>query len=240
MSGYVRAVTRCDLSVCEHNWAYATEHAMAIDQHWHARLADNPNFFNGRLHLLFDSEFQDGGFHGRLLRTDFKSYLYWRDQGFADASVRDAFGSALLRSADGCVILGRQAPGHVNSGLTYLPGGFIDHRDVQNDGRIDVAGSVLREVHEELGLSPNHFSITPGAKLTFAGPLVSVAIELVSPLPADELLKVARAHISSQADAELEDVVAVASLRDLTDLSMPDYAQVLLASLLGEETHSVS
>ena len=113
----------------------------------------NPRYFNGVVHLVDDVRLDgDSASMLRFVRTDFKSYLFWRDQGFPEAGVLDGFGSALIRSSDGHMMLGRQRAGNVNAGLAYPPAGFIDEQDVEADGSIDIAGSVAREVSEETGI----------------------------------------------------------------------------------------
>jgi hypothetical protein len=175
----------------------------------------------------------DGCFTGELLKTDFASFLYWREHDYPDHSVRDCFGSALLRSSDGRIILGRQSPGHINSGLTYLPGGFIDHRDVATDGTVDIGASVAREIAEELGLPEGTFGAVPGAYLTFDGQLLSIAIEHVSKYDAAALMLRAATFIASETDSELEAVIAVASRADYTHLAMPGFTKALLDVVLA-------
>lgn len=221
------------LRVIQAGWQYAIEQAAEIAAHWQHRLAQNPGFFNGPIHLLREWKIDNGHFTGDLLRTDFASFLYWREHDHPDRSVRDCFGSGLLRSSDEKIILGRQSPGHINSGLTYFPGGFIDHRDVDADATVDVAASVSREITEELGFAPGTFVSRPGAYLTLEGQLLSIAIDHVSPLSADELVRMARSFIASEPDSELEDVVAVATPADLVSLPMPPFTRLLLQTLLG-------
>jgi 8-oxo-dGTP pyrophosphatase MutT (NUDIX family) len=226
-------VGACRLSVGESRWGFEDEHARQIDDHWARRSAESSRFFNGIIHLLEDGEIGPGGYEGRLLRTDFKSYLYWRDTEFPEAGVRDAFGSALIRSAEGHVVLGRQREGNINAGLTYLPGGFIDPRDIGGDGVVDIDGSVARELAEETGLViGTHLVAEAGYLLTFSGPLVSVACRFRSPLGSAVLGRLISDHIAADRDAELAAPVIVSCREDLAGLSMPSYAHVLLDHLL--------
>ena len=213
-------------------WAFAATQADAIRAHWQARLQQNPGFFNGPIHILHTWDLAGGHFTGDLLRTDFASFLYWREHAYPDKSVRDCFGSALLRSSDGRIILGRQSPGHINSGLTYFPGGFIDHRDIGPDGAADIQASVARETEEELGFPAGTFVAKPGAYLTFEGQLLSIAIDHVSHLDAAALLATADRFIASESDPELEAVVAVARRADFKDTAMPPFTRALLETLL--------
>jgi 8-oxo-dGTP pyrophosphatase MutT (NUDIX family) len=230
-SGRVLRIDRCDLRVAGERWAFADRYGAEIDAHWARRKADNPAFFNGTLHLMTRHDLAEGAFTAQLVRTDFKSFLYWRETGAPDRSVADAFGSALLRSVEGHVLLGRQRPGNINGGLAYLPGGFIDARDVVEDGAIDIEASIARELAEETGLEPAALERTPGFILTFLGPMVSIAAEFRSPLPAEELCAAISAHIAAEADPELAEMVVVRSARDLDGLDVAAYASVLLPAL---------
>lgn len=230
--GVVR-VTACALKLAARRWHYQTDQAAAIERHWQARLLERPQMFNGVVHLLDEGLCGTDGFSGELLATDFKSYLHWRDAGFPAAGVRDAFGSALIRSAEGYVLLGRQRAGNINAGLAYLPGGFIDARDVTSAGTIDIAASILRELHEETGQLPVDFHIVPGFLLTRWQALMSFALELVSPLPADALRQRIMEHIAADPHSELVDAVIVRSTAEAREAGVHPYAGVLLEWLFA-------
>ena len=227
-------VAACELKVVPQRWNYAAENAAAIELYWQESLIERPQMFNGTVHLLVEGQCDSRGFAGYLLATDFKSYLHWRDAGFPAAGARDAFGSALIRSAEGHVILGRQRAGNINAGLAYLPGGFIDARDVTPAGTIDIAASILRELHEETGQSPSDFRIVPGYLLTRWNALLSFGLELVSPLPADALRERIMQHISCDQHSELIDAVIVRSAAEAREAGVHPYAGVLLEWLFGE------
>jgi 8-oxo-dGTP pyrophosphatase MutT (NUDIX family) len=229
--GRVVRIDRCNLSVTAGRWAFADTHRAEIDVHWERRKSDNPAFFNGALYVMTRHILTDGDLRAEFARTDFKGVLYWRETGFRDASVADAFGSALIRSAEGHVLLGRQRPGNINGGLAYLPGGFIDARDERADGLIDIEASIARELAEETGLTPSMLHRVPGFTLTFADPMLSIAVEYRSAEPAEALRAKIHDHIAAETDPELSDVVVVTSARDLVGLAVPAYATVLLGDL---------
>ena len=237
----VQRVDRCVLETVVQPWPFARDNGAAIDAHWQSSSAANPAMFNGVIRLVADASIEatlgdgpDRTFHATLLRTEFKCYLYWRSLGFPDTGVRDGFGSALIRSADGHIVLGRQRRGNINAGQCYLPGGFIDPRDVLANGIVDIDASIAREVAEETGLGPADLDALPGYLLTFAGPLISIAREHRSRLNAAELRARIRAHIAEDPQSELTDAVIVRSPADLVGLDMPSYAQVLLPWLFAK------
>jgi len=214
-------------------WTYAVNHRDVIDAHWRMAIAANPNFFNGTIHVLTRMHVTDGHFDATLAPTDFKNFLYWRDEGFPqEARVKDAFGSALIHSREGYIILGRQRPGNINEGQAYLPGGFIDHRDVTVEGTVDLRASVAREVAEETGLGPNELAPGEGFIVTDVHPHVSFAVPYTSHLSADELVARIRSHIATEADPELAEPVVLKSPADIEGRSVTHYARALLASPL--------
>lgn len=229
--GSVDRFESCGLEVVDEPWPFAAAQRAAIDAHWQARTAANPAFFNGIVHVLCRQSHGAGRFSAAFRQVEFKSFLYWRDHGYPEAGVRDGFGSALIRSAEGHVLLGRQGGGHLNSGLAYLPGGFIDPRDVDEQGRVDIEASVRRELLEETGLGPADLERVPGVIVTRAGPHVSIAVELRSPLAAEALRSRILTHLGRVDQSELVDIVVVRGGDELRPEEMPVFTAVLLREL---------
>ena len=146
--------------------------------------------------------------------------------------MRDGFGSALICAADGAIVLGGRRAGNVNGGLAYLPGGFIDGRDVASDGRIDIAASIARELEEETGLTAKDVTVQPGYLVTITGPHVSIAKTFHSGLDAEELMRKIESHLAADATSELDGMVIVRDVRDLEGLAMPSYARLLIGEIL--------
>lgn len=232
-SAKITFVDDCDLSVSGEPWAFARDNADAIEAHWQHCLAANPAYFNGRVFMLSQSRIESGCFYGRLIEVEFKTFLYWKEMGQTDTTVCDVFGSALIRSGDGAILLGRQRAGNLNAGLVYLPGGFIDPRDADAVGRVDIRASVLREVEEETGLRAHTLAVSDGFLITTVGQQVSIAVELVGDGEAARMMTFMRDAVAHEAAPELEEIVAVRTQADLERLPMPDYAQVLLRHVLA-------
>jgi ADP-ribose pyrophosphatase YjhB (NUDIX family) len=227
-------VSNCKFRTAPGSWAYAAGHSEAIEDNWRRAVADNPQFFNGVIHLIDELSLEDGALNARLLCTDFKSYLFWRKAGLPQAGVLDGFGSALIRSSDGAIVLGRQREGNVNGGLAYLPGGFIDARDVVGDGSVDIAASVARELLEETGLTAPVVKAQPGFIVTQTGAHVSLAVAYEASEDAAALKKRIEDHIGTDPVSELTEVIVIRGLSDLEGLAMPSYARLLLKSLLKD------
>jgi hypothetical protein len=230
----VTKLSSCSLRLGRAGWAFADRNAETINACWAKTKQSNPSYFNGVIHLVDEVAISGGALEALLLRTDFKSYLYWREQGFPPADVLDGFGSALIRSAEGHIMLGRQRLGNVNGGLTYCPAGFIDEQDVDDAGFIDIEQSALREATEEIGIEPGVLVREEGFYLTRSGPQLSIAVPFRAQMPTADFLRCAERHIARSDHSELEAIVPIAGPRDIEGLSMPRYMRTLLQAIFAE------
>jgi 8-oxo-dGTP pyrophosphatase MutT (NUDIX family) len=225
--GGASRLAHCALSVSAEPWPYAERHKAEIAAHWEASRRARPKLFDGPTYLLRSYAIEDRALTGTLVRTDFKSFLYWREHGHADRGTHDAFGASLIRSAEGYVLLGRQSEGNMNAGSVYPPSGMIDDDDVRA-GTIDIEASIARELAEETGLTPADLKRTPGYVLAISGSHVAIAIEWRSALDAQALRERILAHIHSEDAPELADVVIVRSPTDVGNFPVQDYAVSML------------
>jgi hypothetical protein len=225
-------VADVNLRVVDGSWAFAARNRADIDLHWERRLRESPAFFNGIVHVLTQRSLsEEGVLSASFVRTDFKSFLYWRETGWRDDSVMDSFGSALILSAEGHALLGRQRAGNMNGGLCYPPCGFIDPGDIGPDGIIDLEGSVAREIAEETGLAAPAIRRSGGYVVTQVGPVLAMSALYRSPLADEALLAEAGRHIAGDAKSELTDFLLAKPGADTSEVPMPDYARALLRHL---------
>jgi 8-oxo-dGTP pyrophosphatase MutT (NUDIX family) len=224
-------VTRCALALSDEPWSYAQRHADAIAAYWKGISAERPKMFDGCVHMLTSYVLHDGTLSGTFARTDFKSFLYWREHGMEPPAL-DAFGSSLIRSCDGCILLGRQVEGHLNGGFAYPPSGMIDASDAVA-GAIDIDNSIARELEEETGLIPTDLERRPGYIVTLYGCQLSIAIEWLSRESATVLRERILAYVARQPDPELADVIIVRSLAEIDDPSILSYARAELRLALS-------
>jgi 8-oxo-dGTP pyrophosphatase MutT (NUDIX family) len=228
----VHDVATCLLRAGDGAWDFGAKNAAAIETHWQARLQTHPGYFNGVIHVMNAHRMDASHFEADFIPTDFKTFLYWKDHGYCTPEADDAFGSAIIQSAEGHVLLGRQAAGHLNSGLYYLPGGFIDPRDISANGTIDIVASVAREIGEETGLTTADLTRRPGFLITRVGRLVSIGVTFQSPLPGAELRARILANLSAMRDCELDDIALVGDVGALAELAVPPYAAFAVQHLL--------
>ncbi len=225
-------LANCTFDVADWRWPFALEHAEAIVRDWERRLSRIPQLFNGTVYLLRDHSIGGDTLRGTFFKTDFRTFLYWRDHRSAETeAVREGFGASIIRCAEGHVLLGRQGPGQLNSGRIYPPSGLIDGEDVRG-GAIDIDGSIVRELAEETGLGPDNMQRVPGYIVTLVGQQVAIAAEWRSALGADELRARVLAFIRRQAAPELDDIVTVRERAGIDENTMPPHAQAVLRTLL--------
>ena len=245
-------VAHCSCRLAADDWLFARALADRIDQNWIAETRDNPAFFDGIVLLTKAYEINSGACgHAAdvnatgkdavssadalsvvLFETRFRNYLLWRREGFRDAGAIDGFGSAIVRSADGAILLVRQLAGNVNEGLSYFPSGFIDRRDVDADGSIDISASIARELSEEVGLQAQDLTRQPGFIVTRAGPHLSIGVVYDSPLTAKALSERIQAYLGRTTDREIETTTFVREKADLKTLVLAPHCAVLLGRLL--------
>ena len=223
----------CVLHATDWTWPLAQAHADEIEADWRRRHGEIPTMFNGVIYLTCNHTLDGAAFGGTLFKSDFRTLLYWRARpDAAHEPVRETFGSSLIRSAEGYLLMGRQGPGQLNSGRIYPPGGLIDGNDVR-DGAIDIDASIARELAEETGLSVADVERVPGYLVVFTGLKIAIAIEWRSALPAAALRERILGFVRSQAEPELTDIVTVAGHADIDDEHMPPHARILARTVLS-------
>nr|WP_245404675.1 NUDIX hydrolase [Ancylobacter gelatini] len=210
-------------------WALADERRVEIEAHFARLKQANPHLWNGAILMLGAHDLAGGVLSGRYKRTDFASLLWWRDHGCPE--LCNAFGMGALRGSDGAFVLGRMAPWTANAGRIYFAAGTPDLGDITTDGRVDIDGSVLREIEEEVGLTAADFLPPPegGRALhgVFAGRRIALMREIVTRLPGEELAARLREHLAAQKRAELDAIILARSPADI-DPAMPDFIRAYL------------
>jgi hypothetical protein len=214
-------LTRAELRFAPRPWPFAQARRAEIDAHFATLSRGNPHAFNGRVLMLHTFAIEDAVLRGAYFETDFASFIAWRDWAWPDMSVRNCFGQAALRAADGAFVLGVMAAHTMNAGRVYFPSGTPDLEDVVGD-RVDLDGSVLRELAEETGLTAADVSLDPGWHAVLAGPRLAMLKPVRSPLCADELRARILAHTAGEAHPELADVRIARGPSDLDDM-MPAF-----------------
>lgn len=210
------------------DWHFATERRAEIDAHWVKFLADKPQSFNGQVFLQHRWQVADGVYSGRYLQTDYASFLAWREFGFPGQPMRNGFAMAALQANDGAFLLGRMGAWTANPGKVYFAAGTPDPGDLQPDGRIDLAASVLREMEEETGLRPEEVNVGQGWIAVELGTRAAFMRSVSIDLPAEAARALMLARMPDLAHPELSDIVICRSAEDIDPVAMPLFQQVFL------------
>jgi hypothetical protein len=217
---------RLDLRFVPRAWPFAEQRRGEIDGYFQSLKREKPGLWNGRVMLLHQWSLADSCLGGDFFETDFASFLAWRDWGFPDDAVCNCFAQAALRAADGAFLLAVMGAHTSNPGHIYFPSGTPDPDDICGE-RVDLDGSVMRELVEETGLSTQDVTADPGWHAVLAGPRVALMKVLRSPEHANTLRDRIRAHLARQATPELSDMRIVRGAAD-RDPMMPPFVVAFL------------
>ncbi len=227
----IHRVTTLDLSLKPWVWAFAAERRTDIKLHFAIKQREKPKLWNGRILLGRDPVFTGSGFSAKFFETDFASFLAWRDWGFPDQSVFNGFGMGALRCSDGVFALGEMGPDTANTGHVYFPSGTPDLDDI-SDGAVDIAGSVVREIEEETGLTSADYHADAHWDCVVSG----VSIAIIRMLSVDMTGEKLRARIESNLARQIEpELSAIHLVRELSDLTaaMPRFVTAFLEAQLA-------
>ncbi|HEY0291993.1 MAG TPA: NUDIX hydrolase [Hansschlegelia sp.] len=202
----------------------------AIDAHWARAKAANSGLFNGRVMLASSVEIVGGRLEARFHETGYATYLWLRAGGNAAYPTWNVFSAAAVVTSDGAVLLGRMAPHTATAGQIYFPAGTPDRDDLVGD-RVDLEGSLARELMEETGLGQPIVRPTETRFVVIDRSLYACMRRFDTDLDAATLAGRVEAHFLSEERSELDQVALVRSMADLTDAS-PPYVHAAIAYLL--------
>ena len=219
-------VTTLDLPVRPFSWPFATERREDIEAHFAARQAEKPQMWNGPVLLGRKPAFSGDCFRAVAFETSFASFLSWRDWGFPDEEVFNGFGMGALRCSDGAFALGEMGSQNATAGRVYFPSGTPDPNDIR-DGKVDISGSVAREMEEETGLVPADYRADPDWDVVVMGSIIAMIRILDVALTGEALRGRIEANLARQQQPELAKIHLVRGPGDLTS-NMPHFVTAWL------------
>ncbi len=222
----IEPISRLDLRLADGGWDFAEARRHGIAEHWRRVTAEKPFLWNGDVLLCNQAEVVDDVFAARFVKTDYASFVAWRDWGVPDRSVSSCFGVAAVFSSDQALLIGVMGPWTLNAGKAYPPSGSLESRDVRADGTVDLLGSMATELREETGLDLAQ-SEAGEMVVIFEGPRIAVARRHDVPHDFATMERIFAAHRRSEAEPELERIEAVWHASQ-TDSRMPIYAQEII------------
>lgn len=225
-AGTVARLNRLELSFVPRPWPFAVGRRAEIDAHFERAQVERTGIWNGQVLLMHRHRLEGGALEGAFLQTDFASFMAWRDWGFPEAGVSNCFSMGALRARDGGWILGVMAPHTSAGGKIYFPAGTPDPADIV-DGKVDLAGSVIREVGEETGLGTGDFLEEDGWHCVVDGARIALMKVLNAHASAEELRRRILDHLARDKAPELSDIRIVRSRRDF-DPMIPRFITTFL------------
>ena len=225
----------CAFEPCR--WDFAEARAAEIASHWAEALRGKPRMFDGRVLLMHRGAVETGPdgrrvFRGAYLETSFSAFLFWRDIGLPPAGVRNGFGMACLSGADGGFVLGEMGTHTANAGAIYFASGTPDPGDVR-DGRVDIEGSIRRELREETGLDAAALDVEPGLTLVMDACRVGFMKRVRSPETAAALVARIASFLARDPEPELARMHVIRSAAEIGPAVQVSAAAYLRAKLGG-------
>jgi 8-oxo-dGTP pyrophosphatase MutT (NUDIX family) len=224
----IHRIATLDLNCRDWSWPFADQRRDEIDAHFALMRRQTPEMFNGRVLLGRNPVFDGDRFSADYFETDYASFLAWRDWGFPDAQVFDVFGMGALRASDGAFVMAEMSRQTANAGKIYFPAGMPDRSDLRGTV-VDIAGSVVREVEEETGLTPADYRISEHWDCVVTPSSVALLRILDAALPSAALCAKLEANLAAQTKPELSALHLVWSVRDLLPM-MPSFIHAFIAA----------
>lgn len=236
--GAVIHLTEIDATLGAHDWAFAREQRAEIDAFWARRQAGAPAMFDGRVLLQHEGQIEGSVFRARYFETAYSSFLAWLQMGVPGRMPRNGFAMAALTASDGAFLLGKMGENTANAGKVYFAAGTPDLGDVTPDGRVDLAGSVTRELMEETGLRLDEVRVGTGWTGVFAEKRVAFMREVAIDMPAEAARLLILERMKTLHEEELSDIVIIRSMADCAAHNMPSFMTDYLAYVFEGESRA--
>ncbi|QRM30897.1 NUDIX hydrolase [Microvirga sp. VF16] len=225
----IRRVTRVEACLRPLDWEWPKHNREFIAENWKRRTAGKPQMFNGRVLLLQDVAFEQDLCRGTYFEVDYADFVAWIDKGYPDPAIANGFAMGALRGSDGAFICGVMGNGTTNAGRVYFPAGTPDCEDLRSEGSVDLAGSLIRELEEETGLSESDYHVDDEWIIVQRWPTIALLRMVTLPVMAEEGAAKIRANIAAQHEPELQDVRIVRGKEDIDPERMPLFLQSFFA-----------
>ncbi|CAN1544595.1 hypothetical protein MCEMSEM23_01908 [Rhabdaerophilaceae bacterium] len=232
-SSEIFALDDIDADFEPYDWTFPRDHAASIQDIWARETAIKPELFNGRVLIQHRGERDGTIFRCGYSETDYRSFLSWHRMGHPPPRMRNGFAMAALKAADGAFLLGEMASHTANAGKIYFAAGTPDLDDVV-DNKVDLAGSVLREMSEETGLLADEVRVGQGWIAVSSAERIAFMRPVRIDLPAIEARAMMLGRMKLLAEQELADVHIIRGLADLDEARMPGFQLAYLRFVLAD------
>jgi 8-oxo-dGTP pyrophosphatase MutT (NUDIX family) len=228
VNGAIVPLAGLEARIEPYDWAFKRESRREIAAHWAAISAGKPAMFDGRIMLQHRAAIESGIFRAGYFETDYSAFMSWRDFGHPGPIVRNGFAMAALRAADGAFLCGVMGGHTANPGKVYFAAGTPDPSDARPDGRLDLAGSVTRELEEETGLTIDEIVVEESWTAVILPGRIAFMRPVRVPMPAEEARALMLARMATQDEPELADIAIVRGPEDAARFDMPPFMRPYL------------
>lgn len=202
------------------DWVFPRDHADEIEAIWASESAGKPALFNGEVLIQHRGSIEGRVFRAGYSLTHYKPFLAWNRLGHPPPQVRNGFAMAALKSSDGAYLLGEMGAQTANAGKIYFAAGTPDRGDII-DGRVDLAGSAIRELSEETGIRKDEVVVGTGWTAILGTARVAFMRPVFIDLPATEARALMLDRMQHLEGQELADIHIIRSVGDLDAVRMP-------------------
>lgn len=216
-------IHKANVTLTSMTWPLASKYSSDIDAYWRKRTTAQPWLYDGEILLLYKWSLSNGRFDGECLKTDYRSFLFWREHPALDLHVYDFFSAGLVRSSEGWIMLGRAGASTSRPGAVFPPCGSL-HPDDVNGTNVDLEASMLRELKEETGLDFACKDLDSPV-LVFDGQRIVYLRPIMLSRSADEIAKDVQSFIASSIEPELAHIRFVRGIADIEDAAIAKWAR---------------
>jgi 8-oxo-dGTP pyrophosphatase MutT (NUDIX family) len=213
------------------DWEFAHDRGGAVADHWLRRRAANSALYDGIVLLANRVEACGESLEVDFFETRFSRFLAWRDFDFPDRAIHNCFAMPALRSSDGAILVGEMGPDHSLAGQLFFPGGTPDLKDIKQE-KVDLVGSLVRELAEETGLNVAAGDLPSGWRVVLEGQRVACLKIIDWPAPASEIMEAVAEYIARDPNPELSRAHMIRRCADIEDSRMPAFVRFFLQQTL--------
>jgi len=170
-------ITDIDIRLLPGAWPVPEFLRAQVPAIWARLLAANPHLWDGRILGVSGPDGRppvviNGVLRGVAHEDRYSAFLAWRELGFPEVGVRNLFGSAIIVSADGAILLGEMGTDTANAGRITVSLDIVPDEDNPHGllSASDEAGEQLAQVRVAPSFKLNRASAVSWADNGFARP----------------------------------------------------------------------
>ncbi len=213
-------------------WSFPREREAEIAEIWAREKARAPALFNGQVLIQHRGIREGRVFRAGYAPIQYRWLLGWLRLGNPPPLVRNGFAMAALQARDGAFLLGEMGQNTANAGKIYFAAGTPDPDDVV-DGRVDLAGSVLRELREETGLLAGDVQVEQRWTSVMGTSRIAFMRPVRIDLPAVDARALMLERMKTLEEEELADIHIIRGAGDLDEGRMPPFQLAFLRHVFG-------